>query len=732
MVAFWPLLAHPTWVVYDGHADTIEGHLPYRILMADAVRAGQGLPRYDPTAFGGIPLAGDPQTGFTYPPNWLHALSGEGGPEWFGWLMALHVVVAGFGVLFWLRPHGFGQAACFAAAVAFMLSGKWFHHTVASGHAVLLPLAWLPWQLGGIDRLWAGPRLRQVAGLAATTGLIANGTHPQLLVYSQFLVFAYALCRFGGPRPVASLGALSAAAVLGLGLGALHLLPTTALLDEFVRGSGLSYASAASHAISPAGLLRLLVEGPRVAFSNDVLFIGSAALGLSLVAFGSAAHRRVTLFFVVALLVCVVYAMGEWGGFHPLIHRFLPDALTFRRPARVLVLAGLPIAWGVAAGVEVLHRGTRAPGRIALAGVLGLASLPLFVLAARTSDLRALSAALGFALPAAALLASLEARVWPQRRVAAVWIAVLVAQSLLFAAPLVEVRPFERILPRSPIAASIRAPFGEGRVLALNTDAESSMPLDAARNAIHGLEGVRGYNPLIPLKTLRVLAAAQHPHSVAILEDAARIPIRTLGRRQPLDAFNVRWIVSDRPLALDALRFEAEVPALDPPEREAGRPTRFVYENRERMPRAALVRRARPIAAGVPILAALEDVDLRSEVLVGESLSSRSYPGAFRAVDVDHRGDALSMDVDAGAGAFLVISELAYRGWRARVNGNPAPIHRANGVFQAIELGPGRHVVELSYRPREWEIGLALTTVSLLVVAALWIADRRRSGPDSG
>ena len=69
-------------------------------------------------------------------------------------------------------------------------------------------------------------------------------------------------------------------------------------------------------------------------------------------------------------------------------------------------------------------------------------------------------------------------------------------------------------------------------------------------------------------------------------------------------------------------------------------------------------------------------------------------------------------------------------GWRAWVDGAPAPVLVANVAFRAVAVAAGRHVVEMRYRPRAALVGLALSGLSLLalaVVAAL-VRLRRRFG----
>ena len=54
-LVFAPLFLHPTEVVYNDVSDLLAGHEPYRHLMVQSLLERGRLPRYDPTAFGGIP-----------------------------------------------------------------------------------------------------------------------------------------------------------------------------------------------------------------------------------------------------------------------------------------------------------------------------------------------------------------------------------------------------------------------------------------------------------------------------------------------------------------------------------------------------------------------------------------------------------------------------------------------------------------------------------------------------
>jgi hypothetical protein len=78
--------------------------------------------------------------------------------------------------------------------------------------------------------------------------------------------------------------------------------------------------------------------------------------------------------------------------------------------------------------------------------------------------------------------------------------------------------------------------------------------------------------------------------------------------------------------------------------------------------------------------------------------------------------------VEAGvdeAGGYLVMLDSFSSDWRATVDGGPATIVRANGLFRAVRLNSGLHVVEFLYRPRAFLVGAAVSAVALALMLGL-------------
>jgi uncharacterized membrane protein YfhO len=73
----------------------------------------------------------------------------------------------------------------------------------------------------------------------------------------------------------------------------------------------------------------------------------------------------------------------------------------------------------------------------------------------------------------------------------------------------------------------------------------------------------------------------------------------------------------------------------------------------------------------------------------------------------------------------LVLTDVFYPGWRARVDGQPAKVYRVNGVARGVFVPSGTHVVEFSYFPVSFIVGLMVAAVALAVCVALLLGAPR-------
>jgi hypothetical protein len=84
------------------------------------------------------------------------------------------------------------------------------------------------------------------------------------------------------------------------------------------------------------------------------------------------------------------------------------------------------------------------------------------------------------------------------------------------------------------------------------------------------------------------------------------------------------------------------------------------------------------------------------------------------------------------ADGYLTLLDTYTPDWAVDVDGAPAPLMRANGLFRAVHLVPGTHVVTFTYRPSKLYLGALITGATALALAiwCVWGARRARRAPD--
>jgi hypothetical protein len=78
----------------------------------------------------------------------------------------------------------------------------------------------------------------------------------------------------------------------------------------------------------------------------------------------------------------------------------------------------------------------------------------------------------------------------------------------------------------------------------------------------------------------------------------------------------------------------------------------------------------------------------------------------------------IRITISANQACYLVLSEIFYPGWKAKMDGKDIPILCGNYIFRVIPLEQGEHEVELRFVSRPFRIG---AIISLLILAcSIW------------
>jgi hypothetical protein len=93
---------------------------------------------------------------------------------------------------------------------------------------------------------------------------------------------------------------------------------------------------------------------------------------------------------------------------------------------------------------------------------------------------------------------------------------------------------------------------------------------------------------------------------------------------------------------------------------------------------------------------------------------------------ISYKENAVQLEATTDKPAFLILSDNYYPGWRAAVDKNTVPLYRANYTFRGVYIPQGTHTVFFKYMPNSLLLGCFITSISSLLLIALFLINRKR------
>ena len=98
-------------------------------------------------------------------------------------------------------------------------------------------------------------------------------------------------------------------------------------------------------------------------------------------------------------------------------------------------------------------------------------------------------------------------------------------------------------------------------------------------------------------------------------------------------------------------------------------------------------------------------------------------PDAYARI-VSYEPNRLTIETNADRQTVLVVSEIHYPGWAARLDGAKTPIHQTDFLLRGVIVPAGKHTIEMNYRAPQARNG---AIISLLTIGLIgWIGFRSR------
>ncbi len=153
-----------------------------------------------------------------------------------------------------------------------------------------------------------------------------------------------------------------------------------------------------------------------------------------------------------------------------------------------------------------------------------------------------------------------------------------------------------------------------------------------------------------------------------------------------------------------------------------------IYENSNVLPRAFFPRRwiwSPDVSASLEIMRDPAFDGRKTAVLVGDPSAAAQQETITTATGsaaiTGYQPERVIVETESDTGGLLVLTDAHYPGWRAAVDGEPAPLYQTDGLFRGVFVPPGKHEVVFEYESAAYHVGLILFIFTAIIIAAVMI-----------
>jgi hypothetical protein len=732
--------------------DTLQFAYPSLAYLVDALRHFR-IPYWTPYVFSGTPFAAAVYNQTFYPPNWIIALLVNPGAR-MSYLVPeldaiIHLLIAGLTMYVMFKGLGLSKQAALLGGFSFMLSGFMVVRVIHV--SIVCALAWFPLIFLCFHRSLYERRLYWAVPAGLLFGLAILAGFPQFAMFIAYFLGLYAVffvilkwrdCRFETIwRSVIGLGALAG---IGIAVAAIQFLPSQ-MHTQYTSYAKLSFDELTVASLSPRQLLTLLVpkffgslSGDLPDLTDSVWFWGGGSdyvywetviyagiIPLTLAVFALFERKRAIRWFGLVMAgAALLLALGKYTPVYKLALGILPGLNRFRIPGRLGGLFLLALTFLAGYGADMfLRRGTERQVRGLRKGLLiaaGVAILGWILLV--SGAFRGTAAA----FKAANVYAN-SVRQWGY------FVILLLAMLGITALRSTKQVPLSAVFWLMVVVVFIDLSTFAGHF--------NASPLTPDEGLTEGLPGLRIMRPNV--QQLQEQARTETFRVSVRVPDAGMVMGRNQGNLDHLEL-----IEGYAPLGLK--RYEP-----------FSRPTQRMYDilnvkyrteldtpnkSLQLVPNATPLTRARMVYryevlpdSGFARRLEEPDFEYRAVAIVA---AAPSFPSrAAGAAPVDNRvsfearrPEYLRLGVRTGEAGMLVLSEMYYPEWKARLDGRPVDIYPVDFALRGITVPAGEHKVEMYYDSRWFKIGGLISLVTLVLCIGLLVllrsGRRARTAPE--
>lgn len=91
-----------------------------------------------------------------------------------------------------------------------------------------------------------------------------------------------------------------------------------------------------------------------------------------------------------------------------------------------------------------------------------------------------------------------------------------------------------------------------------------------------------------------------------------------------------------------------------------------------------------------------------------------------------NKSNLVIIDARTGKDGWLLLADMWYPGWEARIDGVSTPVYRGNYLFRAVHLPAGNHRIVFEYRSKSFYSGALITLLILVYLLCSAIYEKIR------
>ena len=667
--------------------DILISHYPNALYLINSIKQWRSIPLWSDSILSGYPFIANPLSGLWYPFGYLAYLLPL--PLGFNLLMAIHLIWGGIGLFKLLRSEGVTERAAYFGGVIFTILPKLIAHVGAGHLSLIYAVSWTPWTLFsekmGVDNRALQKAARYLPGVLIGLVFLAD---PRWVPYAGGMWVGYLIAHSHSRRCEALFQKILATGLSSLIITAPALLPFIEYILHSTRIS-LSNVENLIFSLSPANLTGILFPDPRV-YHEWITYFGGATFILTISMIVSHLNDRRIAFWSIIFCASLVLATGKYLPLNWLLSD-LPGMNLLRVPARALFITGISACALASYGCDCLLN--KDLHRLSNRFRMSVFALSVF------STLLLLGIWIVFGSIdwriAWGLVAITAAGVWINSRIFLpldnrLWINgmmfIVIIDWGIFARLSYIPHPTENVFRESETVAEYLA----HKAVPFRTYSPSySLPQQTA--AKFDLQLSDGVDPLqLSSYVAFMISASGVPrsgYSVTLPEFSKGDPKTDNQKFNPdpvlLGRLNVAYILSEFDLMSDAFVLETRF-----------RNTR-VYKNLKAMPRAWMQPNLHEMSEAV-----------------------------WEVESIDWQPNQI--EITAEGPGYLILSEIAYPGWKVWVDGQHGQLLKPYGLLRGVYLDPGRHQVYFRYQPNSLYLGISLSIVCLIGLLGCLASDFRK------